>query len=196
MNLVLWSKGSSGAVPFSTLVALLALWFCVSVPLTFVGAYLGFRKRVNFNFFPLFKLTINSFHIILFTIQFCVAADGASSAYKSNTTSNSRSIDLHATNTRHHYGRCSTIWMHFHSIVFHIEFIMVQSNVLHVWFSVFGLLDTGHHMLGNNHPIVLFPFVCRRLSLVVAFIFNKRSNFILSLHLLLPLFCHKTINRR
>lgn len=47
MNLVLWSKGSSGAVPFSTLVALLALWFCVSVPLTFVGAYLGFRKRVN-----------------------------------------------------------------------------------------------------------------------------------------------------
>lgn len=45
MNLVLWSKGSSGAVPFSTLIALLALWFCVSVPLTFVGAYLGFRKR-------------------------------------------------------------------------------------------------------------------------------------------------------
>lgn len=47
MNLVLWSKGSSGAVPFSTLVALLALWFCVSVPLTFVGAYFGFRKRVS-----------------------------------------------------------------------------------------------------------------------------------------------------
>jgi len=47
MNLVLWGKGSSGAVPFSTLVALLALWFCVSVPLTFVGAYFGFRKRVS-----------------------------------------------------------------------------------------------------------------------------------------------------
>lgn len=47
MNLVLWSKGSSGAVPFSTLVALLALWFCVSVPLTFIGAYFGFRKRVR-----------------------------------------------------------------------------------------------------------------------------------------------------
>ena len=25
--------------------ALLALWFCVSVPLTFVGAFFGFRKR-------------------------------------------------------------------------------------------------------------------------------------------------------
>lgn len=47
MNLVLWSKGSSGAVPFSTFLALLALWFGVSVPLTFVGAYFGFRKRVS-----------------------------------------------------------------------------------------------------------------------------------------------------
>ncbi|EDW29239.1 GL19593 [Drosophila persimilis] len=45
MNLVLWFENSSGAVPFSTLVALLALWFGVSVPLTFVGAYFGFRKR-------------------------------------------------------------------------------------------------------------------------------------------------------
>lgn len=47
MNLVLWDEESSGAVPFSTLVAILALWFGVSVPLTFVGAYFGFRKRVS-----------------------------------------------------------------------------------------------------------------------------------------------------
>jgi transmembrane 9 superfamily protein 2/4 len=45
MNLVLWYEGSSAAIPFFTLVALLALWFCVSVPLTFVGAFFGFRKR-------------------------------------------------------------------------------------------------------------------------------------------------------
>lgn len=51
MNLILWSEGSSGAVPFSTLVALLALWFGVSVPLTFIGAYFGFRKRVSTFFF-------------------------------------------------------------------------------------------------------------------------------------------------
>ena len=38
-------EGSSAAIPFFTLVALLALWFCVSVPLTFVGAFFGFRKR-------------------------------------------------------------------------------------------------------------------------------------------------------
>lgn len=47
MNLILWGEGSSGAVPFSTLIALLALWFGVSVPLTFAGAYIGFRKRVS-----------------------------------------------------------------------------------------------------------------------------------------------------
>lgn len=48
MNLVLWAKQSSAAIPFSTLIALLVLWFCVSVPLTFVGALIGFRKRVSY----------------------------------------------------------------------------------------------------------------------------------------------------
>lgn len=47
MNLVLWLKGSSGAVPFVTLVDLLTLWFSVSVPLTLAGAYFGSRKRVS-----------------------------------------------------------------------------------------------------------------------------------------------------
>ena len=46
LNLILWIKGSSAAVPFSTLIALLALWFGISVPLTFVGAYFGFKKMV------------------------------------------------------------------------------------------------------------------------------------------------------
>lgn len=58
MNLVLWGEGSSAAVPFSTLVALLALWWGVSVPLTFVGAYFGFRKRVNMILMILFLVMI------------------------------------------------------------------------------------------------------------------------------------------
>ncbi|KZC04064.1 PREDICTED: transmembrane 9 superfamily member 2 [Dufourea novaeangliae] len=45
MNLIFWANGSSATVPFSTLIALLALWFGVSLPLTFIGAYFGFRKR-------------------------------------------------------------------------------------------------------------------------------------------------------
>ncbi|XP_076877306.1 transmembrane 9 superfamily protein member 5 isoform X2 [Brachyhypopomus gauderio] len=46
MNLILWVEGSSAAVPFGTLLAVLALWFGISVPLTFVGAFFGFRKPV------------------------------------------------------------------------------------------------------------------------------------------------------
>lgn len=46
LNLLLWGKGSSAAIPFTTLIALLAMWFGISLPLTFVGAYFGFKKRV------------------------------------------------------------------------------------------------------------------------------------------------------
>merc|ERR1719409_745408 len=45
MNFFVWGVGSSGAVPFGTLVALLCLWFGVSVPLVFLGSYFGFRKE-------------------------------------------------------------------------------------------------------------------------------------------------------
>merc|ERR1719254_282160 len=41
---MIWGVKSSGAVPFTTLFALLVLWFGVSVPLVFFGAYAGFRK--------------------------------------------------------------------------------------------------------------------------------------------------------
>jgi transmembrane 9 superfamily protein 2/4 len=51
MNLIFWAKDSSAAVPFSTLVTILALWFGISVPLTFIGAYFGFKKRVSQSIF-------------------------------------------------------------------------------------------------------------------------------------------------
>jgi len=44
LNLFVWGKKSSGAVPFTTMFALLCLWFGISVPLVFLGAYFGFRK--------------------------------------------------------------------------------------------------------------------------------------------------------
>ncbi|KAK7597854.1 hypothetical protein V9T40_010079 [Parthenolecanium corni] len=45
LNLLLWAEESSAAVPFFTLLALVSLWSCVSLPLTFVGSIFGFRKR-------------------------------------------------------------------------------------------------------------------------------------------------------
>lgn len=44
LNLFIWGQRSSGAVPFITMFALLCLWFGVSVPLVFLGAYFGFRQ--------------------------------------------------------------------------------------------------------------------------------------------------------
>merc|ERR1719158_1874627 len=46
LNLFIWGQKSSGAVPFTTLLALLVLWFGISVPLVFLGAYIGFRRPV------------------------------------------------------------------------------------------------------------------------------------------------------
>jgi len=46
INLLIWGEKSSGAVPFLTLLALVALWFGISVPLVFVGSYFAFKKPV------------------------------------------------------------------------------------------------------------------------------------------------------
>ena len=46
LNLVLWINSSSAAIPFGTLVALLALWFLVATPLVFIGSYFGFKKEI------------------------------------------------------------------------------------------------------------------------------------------------------
>ncbi|KAI7729588.1 hypothetical protein M8C21_022006 [Ambrosia artemisiifolia] len=41
LNFLLWGSHSTGAIPFSLFVILILLWFCISVPLTFVGGYFG-----------------------------------------------------------------------------------------------------------------------------------------------------------
>ena len=45
LNFFVWGEKSSGAVPFGTLFALLVLWFGISVPLVFLGAYFGYRRK-------------------------------------------------------------------------------------------------------------------------------------------------------
>lgn len=45
LNFILVGAGSSAAMPFGTIFALIVLWFFVSVPLSFVGAYVAFKKE-------------------------------------------------------------------------------------------------------------------------------------------------------
>lgn len=45
LNFFIWGKQSSGAVPFTTMLALLCMWFGISLPLVFLGYYFGVRKK-------------------------------------------------------------------------------------------------------------------------------------------------------
>lgn len=44
LNLFVWNDGSSGAIPFTTMLVLVVLWFGISGPLVIIGAYFGYRK--------------------------------------------------------------------------------------------------------------------------------------------------------
>ena len=47
LNLFLWGKQSSGAVPFTTMLLIVGIWFLISVPLSFAGSWIGFRQPVR-----------------------------------------------------------------------------------------------------------------------------------------------------
>ncbi|GBG31966.1 Transmembrane 9 superfamily member 9 [Hondaea fermentalgiana] len=47
LNLIVWAEGSTTAIPFGSIIAVLLLYFCISVPLTFFGAYLGYKKDLE-----------------------------------------------------------------------------------------------------------------------------------------------------
>lgn len=43
LNFFIWGEKSAGAVPFTTMFAILLLWFGVSLPLVFCGSFVGFK---------------------------------------------------------------------------------------------------------------------------------------------------------
>ncbi|XP_057954733.1 transmembrane 9 superfamily member 12 [Malania oleifera] len=45
LNFILWGSNSTGAIPISLYFILLSLWFCISVPLTLLGGFLGTRAE-------------------------------------------------------------------------------------------------------------------------------------------------------
>ncbi|KAF2213441.1 hypothetical protein CERZMDRAFT_117221 [Cercospora zeae-maydis SCOH1-5] len=44
LNLFVWARQSSGAVPFTTMLVIVGIWFVISVPLSVVGSWFGFRQ--------------------------------------------------------------------------------------------------------------------------------------------------------
>ncbi|XP_068677875.1 transmembrane 9 superfamily member 4-like [Montipora foliosa] len=45
LNFFIWGQHSSGAVPFTTMLALLCMWLGISSPLVFLGYWFGYRKQ-------------------------------------------------------------------------------------------------------------------------------------------------------
>ena len=46
LNLFVWARASSGAVPFTTMLVLVGIWFVISLPLSLIGSWLGFKQPV------------------------------------------------------------------------------------------------------------------------------------------------------
>lgn len=64
LNFFIWGKKSSGAVPFSTMVALLTMIFGIALPLVFLGFYFGYRKQVTQLIFTSFNIINNYFYYL------------------------------------------------------------------------------------------------------------------------------------
>ena len=47
LNFFIWGQASSGAMPLGTMLALLLMWFGISTPLVFVGAFFGFKAKIT-----------------------------------------------------------------------------------------------------------------------------------------------------
>merc|ERR1712232_1075072 len=47
LDIMAWTQRSSDAVPFTTMVVLLLLWFGISTPLVFLGAYFGYKHEAT-----------------------------------------------------------------------------------------------------------------------------------------------------
>jgi hypothetical protein len=44
LNLFVWAQASSTAIPFGTLVGIVALWLLIQVPLVYIGSWYGFMR--------------------------------------------------------------------------------------------------------------------------------------------------------
>uniref|UniRef100_A0A4W4EZX3 Transmembrane 9 superfamily member n=1 Tax=Electrophorus electricus TaxID=8005 RepID=A0A4W4EZX3_ELEEL len=72
MNLILWGEGSSAAMPFGTLVAILALWFCISKPVTLTTSHqMYYMFGFLFLVFIILVITCSEATILLCYFHLC-----------------------------------------------------------------------------------------------------------------------------
>lgn len=159
LNFFIWDKHSSGAVPFSTMIWLLCLWFGISVPLVYLGYYFGYRKHpyqhpVRTNMIPrqvptqvrmprctqhFLFLTFNNKKMFLFRNTALV--------YESTALCDD--------------GGNSTIWSCFHRAVLCVHSHLAESILLSVRFPFLSILHIGCELRSNIHCDDILPAMWR-----------------------------------
>ena len=78
VNFFIWGKHSSGAIPFTSMLSMGAMWFGISFPLIYIGYYFGFRKApyqqpVRTNQIPRQVSGRDSYYLLRFNWVWCEA---------------------------------------------------------------------------------------------------------------------------
>lgn len=163
LNLFLWAKHSSGAVPFTTMLVILGIWFVISVPLSFAGSWLGFRHTVS-----------GAVSIDPWDHKLIRAAYYAAGAGEPDSTTDPTEHDVSAAPTIYAPCRHPSIWCHLRRALFHHGQHVVRQGLLHVWLSLLDIYHYDHHMRGGQRSVGVFPPLQRELSLAVEIIRYRR----------------------
>lgn len=162
LNFFVWIKGSSGAVPFTTMLIVVAIWFLISVPLSVVGSWVGFRRDVSlFSYHPLSLLYQHHTNI---TIYPGLRRTNKNKPNPPSNPSRNRRPPPHPFNPNH---RPPPLRSHFRRALLHYDIHLDQQDLLHVRLPLhLFLLDAPHHRRCDNPPGLL-PALCRGLQVAV-----------------------------
>jgi len=164
LNLFLWAKQSSGAVPFLTMLVLVSIWFTISVPLSFAGSWVGFKQPVS--------LIVNSEPFNYYLL--IVLGRASTRPYESDPPPDSTQYQLPPPDPKHARCRCAPFRRHLHRAVFHNEQHLVQPSVLYVRLPLCLLRPHDHELRGSHYLDGVFPALQRELSLAMAQFLDRR----------------------
>jgi hypothetical protein len=148
LNLFVWAKGSSGAVPFTTMLALVLIWFVISVPLSVAGSWLGFKQRVC-------SSSASNEHLLT-----CISGNRRSNEDQPNSeTSSSHDWKPSDNSFFATYGHLA-VWRYLCGAVLHHDFLVDEQDLLHVRIPLPLLWTHDHDHCGHHGPVGLL-FVVR-----------------------------------
>ena len=169
LNLFLWAKGSSGAVPFTTMLYILAIWFVISLPLSFAGSWFGFKRPVSI----LITVMKNSTELI------DSAVNTTSRSCQPNSAPNPSSSNLFAAYTVHGVSRRPPLRRNLRGALLCSQQHLVWKSILHVWLPFSLLWHYDPHLRRRDDTTCLFPPLRGKLSLAMESVLDGRSERIL-----------------